>query len=394
MKYNILYICTYLDENISERFGFKYASAGLRKKNCMIKALGDHEVEVVFVSIFSKIAGKLFPSQKYTNEHAKIIIPCFTTIPLLNYILNPLLTFFALLKICNDKKIDFIILYNCVYENVLPVLFLKLFWKGKVICQYEDGFIFENRGIKNILFAVSHRLGHFVSDALISNSTTFLDIFPKQDHMLFRGSIDHLTELSSDKEKGRCDKINVVFASAIDKTRGATLLIDFFNTTESKDIINKINFVMTGKGDKRITDRLRFAVDYYNGKGGSAEFKGFIDDEELIRIYSKADLFLSLQNPSLSFSKYCFPSKILEYYFYNKPVIATRVSDLNNNTFPNLFLIDYNLRSLEDSLCYSLQNIEELRQKNLGNNAFLRENYTDARYKDKVNHFLDKVGSI
>ena len=394
MKYNILYICTYIDANISKKYGLKYESAGLKKKNCMLKALGDHDVEVVFVSIFSKIAGKIFSSQKHTNEHVKINIPWFTTIPLLNYVLNPLMAFFALLNICNNKKIDFIILYNCVYENVLPVLFLKLFWKGKVICEYEDGFIFEKRGIKNILFTLSHRQGHFISDGLISSSATFLEIFPKRNHMLFRGSIDRLTELPPDEKKHGCDKINVVFASSIDKTRGAMMLIDFFNTVENQYILGGVNFIVTGKGEKKIAESFYSAVKNYNKKGGSADFKGFVDNNELLQIYSKATAFLSLQDPSLPFSRYCFPSKILEYYFYNRPVISTRVSDLDNDNFPNLIFIDYSPKNLEDSLCYLMQNIEELREKNSSNKSFLKQNYSNAVNKERINNFFNKLLAI
>jgi hypothetical protein len=130
-KHNILYICTYFDENLSNRYDLGYVSAGLKKKNSMLKALRDHNVDIVFVSMFTKFPGKIFRSGTYKSKDAKVYIPVFTTIPFMNYLINPLFTFAKILSFCKKRKTDRIIFYNCVYENVLPLFFVKLLCKEK-----------------------------------------------------------------------------------------------------------------------------------------------------------------------------------------------------------------------------------------------------------------------
>ena len=388
-KHNILYICTYLDENLSNRYHLEYVSAGLKKKNSMLKALRDHNVDIIFVSMFTKFPGKIFRPGTYKSKDAKVYIPVFTTIPFMNYLINPLFTFVKILSFCKKRKIDRIIFYNCVYENVLALFFVKLLCKVKIICEYEDGWIVEDKGVKNILYLFAHKVGFFISDAVITNSSSLLEIFPKKKYMIFRGSSDHLQCNSLVTNGSKKQMINFMFASSIDEVRGVELLIDFFYQATDPGVINNSNFLITGKGQKNLTLKLEKAIQYYKSKGGKADFYGFVDEETLKTIYSKADAFLSLQKPFLRFSKYSFPSKIIEYYYYNRPIITTKTSDLNQQDFPNLIFIDYSVDDFEKILMDTIKNIEPLMKENAQNKDFLKKYHSDEIYKRAINNFLD-----
>ncbi len=388
-KYNIVYLCTYLNDELSHRFNLPFVPSGLKKKNSLIKSLAAHNVQVVFVSIFSQIPGRIFRGFIANNKLVKLSVPWFTTIPLINYLLNPIFVFYKIKRLNNSRKIDFLILYNCVYENVIPAIFAKYLFKTKIIVQYEDGWIREDKGfLKNILYRGSHSLAQRIASGLLTNSKTFLDIFSSPKHCLFRGSVDHLERIphmcSSE------NKLNVLFASTIDEVRGAKLIIKFLDEICDKELFDSVKISIVGRGKKELTKILDNSVLAYRAKGGDAEFYGFVTEDDLKRIYSETDVFLSLQDPACSFSKYCFPSKILEFYYYNKPVIATDISDIYD-FFPHLVLTDYDVIDLRDKIIFCLHNQGELEALNAHNLDFVINEFSDKENSKKISNFLDEI---
>lgn len=388
MKHNIIYLCTYLDEELSARFGLNYAPAGLKKKQCIVRALANHHVEIVFVSAFTRFMGRVFRGFSSNKDSTTIHVPWFTTIAFLNYLLNPVFVFLKILKLNRKQKVDSLILYNCVYENTVPALLAKKLLGIRVIVQYEDGWVVENHGIKNVLFRISHKTALKISDGLIANSKNFLELFPKNNFLLFRGSVSHLSDSMGFSKKTERGKLNFVFASSIDKVRGASLLCDLLLHLNDNDLIDKIKFTITGNVKDDTGRQLEVAVAAYLAKGGIVDYKGFVSEETLRGVYHEADVFIALQDPSLPFSKYCFPSKLFEYYFYNIPIISTKVSDIAG-VFPNLLFIDCNVQSLEDKIRNCVANTHEIMVANEGNRDFIKANFSNDRIRKDMDRFLE-----
>lgn len=388
-KYNIVYLTTYINQDISIKINLPYTGAGLKKKQQVLDILSDHNVQVVFVSMFSrlkKVFVKPFVEKIYNNTTLRV--PFFTKMPFLNYIINPLMTFIELIKIQKEENIDYIVLYNCVYENVIPAYFMYKLYGTKVICQYEDGWTISSKGYKKIIYKLSHYIAEKMSIGVIVNSTTFLDIFHKKNYLVFRGNIEYK---NLDIRVGDNDKLNVLFSSSIDEIRGVQLLIELFSNTKEKDLLNNFCFHITGKGSKKVIEELNKAIQYYNFNGGDAKYYGFVSLDELQILYEKADILLALQKTDGKFSKYCFPSKIFEYYQYNKPIITTNISDLKNDDFFNLEFIEYNVNSLIEKLYMLKQEYKKYSQKNRENNLILSEKFSTKKNREKINKFLEKL---
>ena len=72
------------------------------------------------------------------------------------------------------------------------------------------------------------------------------------------------------------------------------------------------------------------------------EFKGFVSEYELESAFEKAHAFLSPLDLSYSDNNMVFPSKILNYLRYKKPILASKSMGISNEYDDILFYPDNN----------------------------------------------------
>ena len=146
--------------------------------------------------------------------------------------------------------------------------------------------------------------------------------------------------------------------------------------------------MITGRGDKSIMKSLKESVYKFNSNGGDAIYCGYVSRKDLQKLYQEADILLALQDPSLKFSRYCFPSKIFEYYQYNHPIVTTNISDLDSNDFFNLNFIDYSIESLSSKLIEIRDNFNHYVKSNDQNNTRLNKLFSVEKNRQGINDFL------
>ena len=388
----IIYLTTYLDESLSKRLALPFFPAGLKKKKQLIELLNisGYISEIIFVSSFSRFSKLYSKPFNFKQNKNNFHFPFFFYFPILNYLFNPIFVLFKLLKLNKEKKIDFLILYNSVYENVLAVLIFKKILRinTKVIIQFEDGWISNSTGFRKLIYYFSHRIGEFVADAAIVNSNNMTNVFSSNKYFLFRG-ITELREFNALKKN--VSEFNVLFTSNIDSTRGIDLLINLFYKYKGVEKLDHFNFQITGFGDNEKVKQLLLSIKYFNSIGGNATYYGYVSNNELAILYEKSHVLLALQNPNLNFSKYCFPSKIMEYYNYNKPIITTNISDLKSDEFINLKFIEYNQDSLLSCLNDHYFNYERYYNLNKSNNKEMYKNFSKIEYSKKLKKFINRL---
>jgi hypothetical protein len=385
---NIVYLTTYIDEELENSLGLPFFPAGLSKKQQLISILSDHTVSVVFVSMFTRMRLRGGNNlDRRLSPHANLVVPYFFMLPVLNYIINPIITYKTLVKLWREQEVDCIILYNCVFENSVPVYFFNKIYKTKVVCQYEDGWVVSGKWTKLWLYKLSHNLINKISSGVIANSRNFLEIVNNKKYFIFRGSLK-FSQLNKIKSTNFKNKTNVLFASSIDEIRGVQLLMNFFNQIHDEYIIKNFSFMITGRGDKSIMKSLKESVYKFNSNGGDAIYCGYVSRKDLQKLYQEADILLALQDPSLKFSRYCFPSKIFEYYQYNHPIVTTNISDLDSNDFFNLNFIDYSIESLSSKLIEIRDNFNHYVKSNDQNNTRLNKLFSVEKNRQGINDFL------
>jgi glycosyltransferase involved in cell wall biosynthesis len=94
-------------------------------------------------------------------------------------------------------------------------------------------------------------------------------------------------------------------------------------------ITNHTGFPMAFNVFKSLPDVDLFVSGFGNISGYNIEdypnihYLGYLDYDEYLKLYDKVDVCLSLRDPDFPENANNFPSKILEYFSYNKIVIST-----------------------------------------------------------------------
>ena len=83
------------------------------------------------------------------------------------------------------------------------------------------------------------------------------------------------------------------------------------------------------------------------------------------------------------------PSKIFEYYQYNRPIVTTRISDLDSDDFFNLNFIDYSIESLSLILIEIRKNYYHYVKINDNNNTKLSSLFSVEKNRQGINSFLE-----
>jgi len=392
----IIYLTTYLDQDLSKEFDMAHSEAGLIKKNQLIRVLEKNfDLKLVFTAVFTRIPGKIIPVNIVPlSQHTSLHIPCILTVPILNYIINPFSVFLTIRNLIkNDKSATTIIIYNLTYENVMPALLLKLFFNVLIITQYEDG-INPNFGpMKKFIARFVEKVGLKITSTFITNSRVAIKKFEEKGFFLFRGVCDKVQRSllrGGSLIDPQSNLIKIVFSSTLDETRGINLLISLLENANSSVLIENVKFIICGKGTEKKFCDVVSAVDIYRRKGGAADFKGFISQKELQDVSTEADIFLNLQDPSHEFSKNSFPSKIFDYLLYDRPIISTKVSDLQqDDLFKTINFIDADWESLQERILIVAGSIDTYIEHNSNNFMNLQRNFSSDKVAHDLLEFID-----
>jgi glycosyltransferase involved in cell wall biosynthesis len=124
-----------------------------------------------------------------------------------------------------------------------------------------------------------------------------------------------------DEAEEKTEKNLIVYAGGLDKWRGLDFLIAVVKNLKKSEY----RFVICGKCDK---DEILKKFDH----DPRVDVRGFVSDEELHEICLRAALFLNTRDPSLEKNMVVnFPSKILNYLAYGKPVVSTALTSFSDD---------------------------------------------------------------
>lgn len=107
---------------------------------------------------------------------------------------------------------------------------------------------------------------------------------------------------------------------------GIPFLIEAVRNVREKHL--DIKLVFTGNAKPEVQQKIQCMADV-SGPADWIIFTGFISRDELIWCYKNATGLLSCRSNS-SFANYGFPTKLAEYLASSRPVVATRVGDIED----------------------------------------------------------------
>jgi glycosyltransferase involved in cell wall biosynthesis len=109
-------------------------------------------------------------------------------------------------------------------------------------------------------------------------------------------------------------------------------------------------------------------IDQAIGQDSRIKFFGLVTEQVLTKLYQDAHVFINPRPSSLAASKHNFPSKILQYLSYGKPVISTWTDGLSPNYRDVLIVIEeesptYLAKVIEQVSCWDIQKYQEVRRR-------------------------------
>lgn len=126
--------------------------------------------------------------------------------------------------------------------------------------------------------------------------------------LAFHGTVHNVAEVAAPDVR---KKKRLVFVGGVDQVSGSDFLVRALENIAASDL----NIVIAG----RVNDR-QSAISL---ERMGAQVTGFLGAEELDTICSDAYAFLNPRDPCFSPSNTNFPSKILKYMSYSKPILST-----------------------------------------------------------------------
>ena len=181
------------------------------------------------------------------------------------------------------------------------------------------------------------------------------------------------------------DKKNITYAGALSKYGGITEFAKLFiSICETTKELSELELTIVGHGTP---DPL--LIEMSNHK--NINFYGFVSVEKLEEVLLLSDFFVN-PRPMLDENKRNFPSKIITYLQYGKPVISSETEGLSPKYREILYFFDPDSNgsiesSLLDLISLKKDDLEIYRQKII---SFTKMNNTQKMIKD-FNKFLESM---
>ena len=120
------------------------------------------------------------------------------------------------------------------------------------------------------------------------------------------------------------------------------------------------------------------------------KFFGVVSREEVLRREQEASLLLNIRNPKDEYTKYSFPSKMIEYMLSGTPVFTTKLPGFPADYDEHLY---YNEEYTKDGLIRDLKKVlllpeEELQEKGRRASEFVRNNKSCEIQMSKIVEFI------
>jgi glycosyltransferase involved in cell wall biosynthesis len=299
--------------------------AGNYWQSSLLKAfvLNDEKI-VILSSHFQRIFpfGSLFPNgSRYWMKGFRIISTMYINLPFLKT-----LTLFFNQKIKfsrYSKKFGFpkyIISYNASIENSKIAAYLKdrynIPWIDLCADAYDPGVNWEN----------------YPEFAKLANGHVFLSDFafrscPFKNTYHFDGGIETGKINFNFKSNS---PIKILYSGMLGIYGGLDLLIESFIEIDNSDL----NLIICGHGKKSAVLKRALLMD------SRIKFHGLLSESELKDLYESVDIFVNPRPDNIDGSSMNFPSKILKYLAYGKPIISTITPGLSPIYSEFLFYFD------------------------------------------------------
>ena len=358
----------------------------------VIKSLKSNGFKITIVTAFphypdgkipSKYKKKFFVREKSNGvDVIRTYVPPLSHNGLLKrFLIHISFTFSALIALFYLKKIKIIYAFSQKFFSYITGIFYKLVLRAPLVLDVVDiwpeaivnaGIIKENKKTLLKIMRIPLKIFYNLSDELITLNEAMKELLVNSAH-LKSSKISILPNITYPekfkpmklKKTEHDNKFIVIYSGNLG------VIYDFQNLLEAASILKKykdIQFLIKGTGDERIKSFLRQYIKS-NQLNNVHLNENFLNSHEFIKFLNLADAFV-LPMKKCPFPDASFPSKLMDYLTFGKPVIysgggytANLIKELELGIIMNPGIP----QDLAKAILYMKKN-EEIRNK-MGNNA-------------------------
>lgn len=268
----------------------------------------------------------------------------------------------AIKKRLINKDRNIIITYNFLAADIKIAIFLKRFlsfsWLS-ICADFND----------NQKTSISKKIIN--SDKVIFLSEYAYRNYKGKNKLIYLGATKKM-------KKNRNKKIkNFLYSGSLGNWTDINNFLNEFSQTKDKNI----KLYITTNNKKNI-------IEHYLDKDKRIIYLGYLNDDKYKYLIKKIDCFVNLRDENNINNLYNFPSKLLRYFHYNKPVISSYMNNLSSDLKESLIMKTKRqsyLDLINFVLKMKLKDINEVKKK-------MTYFILNKINKDKI--FLDNISRI
>lgn len=191
------------------------------------------------------------------------------------------------------------------------------------------------------------------ADAYVFLSYGYYMRFPSIKKLHLDGGV-YPVEFSTSKSNFQRNKTKKLFlySGSLGKWGGVELLLDTLGILKRNDF----ELILTGPPP---IGHIREKID----RDHRVRYLGLLTDHDLIKLYSQVDFFVNPRPNSSSHEKNNFPSKLLDYLAWNKPILSTRTDGLAPYYNDKLEFFEDNIDSLAKAIEHELDSPQSVKAR-------------------------------
>lgn len=234
----------------------------------------------------------------------------------------------------NRKQEKRIITFNMFPNIALPVSIIKKITRILTVCIFADPPIFtENlKKSKKIEKKISEKLLNNYDKFIVLNEYVVEKYNIKKPFIVIDGGFDK-TDFENDalsKNKSKSEKYIILYSGALTEYNGIPVLLQAFKELQNTEV----ELHIYGDGNKK-----ELVLDY-SKKDKRICYFGSVENSEILLLQRQADLLINPRLELEEISKLTFPSKIIEYFLSETPILTTKLNGLTHDYLKYVDLIE------------------------------------------------------
>lgn len=330
---SVLYLCVFGDERAEEHYRYGFAESGRRTKRSNVRAMRAAGMTVRILSpvMVARPGLRRVPAHTRTDPVTGVEVRYPSSVQSfwpLSALWLLVTTLWEMWRARRREPYDVVYFHNWLPHLAVPAVLGRWLFGAAAVLEYEDGlFVGAKHRLVRWSSWVAEVLGRPFLDGAVVISENFLSRIRTPNVALVRGHVAGEGEVRDDQggpsREDPADEVRILFSGRLDRLRGVDLFLEACGGWRGPD---RARFWITGYGTPDELKRVGAAVDALGRD--DVRFFGRLERDEYLEVLARADVAVNLQDPEHPFSRFCFPSKLIEYWSSGKIVVTTRVADV------------------------------------------------------------------